>query len=116
MSLLKQQDNGTGMRAMATPPSWADAEIPMPLRRNGVRDYQIDGEAVLLDPKTHKVFLLNQTALAVWRRCDGQATIRQVAQSLTKTYRVVFEAALDHVAQLIALFAASQLLDLGTDS
>ncbi len=116
MTLLKQQENGTGMRALATPPSWTDAEIPMPLRRNEVRDYRIDGESVLFDPRSHKMYLLNQTALAVFRCCDGQTTMREVAESLTKTYRVVFETALDHVEQLVALFAASQLLDLGTDS
>jgi len=111
MSLLTQQDNGTGTRAMATPPSWTDAEIPLPLRRHDVYDYQIDAEAVLFDPKTHKILQLNQTALAVFRRCDGQTTMRQVAESLTKIYNVPFDSALDHVEQVIALFADSSLLD-----
>jgi hypothetical protein len=88
----------------------------MPLRRNDVRDYQIDAEAVLFDPKTHKILLLNQTALAVFRRCDGETTMRQVAESLTKTYHVAFDNALDHVEQLVGLFAASSLLDVEEDA
>ncbi len=111
MSLLNRQENVTGMQALATPPSWTDTEIPMPLRRNDVRDYQIDGEAVLFDPKTQKILQLNQTALAVYRRCDGQTKMRQVAESLTRTYHVAFDSALDQVEQLVGLFAASSLLE-----
>ena len=87
-----------------------------PFRRDHLHVEELDGKAVLFDPKTHNMYLLNQTALAVFRRCDGRTTTRQLAESLTKTYRVAFEAALDHVEQLVALFAASQLLDLGADS
>jgi len=116
VSLLKQQEHETGPRAPATPPSWTDAETAIPARRTELRDYQMDGEAVLFDPKTQKMYLLNQTALAVFRRCDGQTTMRQVAESLAETYHVAFENALDHTEQLIALFAHSQLLDLGSQS
>lgn len=115
MSPLKLQENQTGIQALATPPSWTDTEIPMPFRRNDIRDYQIDGEAVLFDPQTHKILLLNKTALAVFRRCDGQTTICQVAESLTNSYNVAFDKALNQVEQVIGLFAASSLLDLGDD-
>ena len=115
MSPVKQQENGASSRALATPPSWMHAEIPIPLRRDDLRDYQIDGEAVLFDPKTHKILLLNQTALAVFRRCDGQTTIREAAESLSKIYHVAFDTALDHVEQVVGLFAASSLLDAEDD-
>ncbi len=111
MSLLKHQDNVANGQALATLPSWPSAEIPMPLRRDDIRDYQIDAEAVLFDPKTHKILLLNQTALAVFRCCDGQTTVRQVAETLTNSYNVALDSALDHVEQLVASFAASSLLD-----
>ena len=107
---------GAGTRKLATPPSWISTEIHMPLRRHDMRIYQIDGEAVLFDPNSCRMYLLNQTALTVWRRCDGRATTREVAQSLTRNDQVNYETALDHVEQLVALFAASQLLDLGSDS
>ena len=97
-------------------PRWVIQEaFVVPPRRSDVREHQIDGEAVLFDPKTHEMYLLNPTALAVFRRCDGQTTMCQVAESLTKTHQVAFDSALDHVGQLVALFAASQLLDLETD-
>ncbi len=110
MSQLNHQENVTVAQALATPPSWTKAEIPMPLRRHDIRIYQIDGEAVLFDPKTHKILQLNVTALAVFRRCDGQTTMRQVAESLTDSFNVTFDIALDQVEQLVGLFAASSLL------
>jgi len=97
--------------APVTPPWWRNAESSIPARRKEVRDYQIDGEAVLFDPKTRKMYLLNQTALTVFRRCDGLTTMRQVAESLTNTYHVAMDSALDHVEHLVGVFAASSLLD-----
>ncbi len=110
MTLLS---TGTGTRELPTPPSWTDAEIPMPLRRHDMRIYQIDGEAVVFDPETHKILQLNVTALSVFRRCDGQTTMRQVAQSLSDSFNVTFDSALDQVEQVVGLFAASSLLVLG---
>ena len=107
MSLLS---NGAGTRELLTQPSWTNTEIPMPLRRHDIRIYQIDGEAVLFDPKTHKILQLNMTALAVLRRCDGQTTMRQVAESLTNSFNVTFDSALDQIEQVVELFAASSLL------
>ena len=112
MTMLKQHENETGIRALATPPSWTDAEVPIPVRRNEVRDYRIDGESVLFDPRSHNMYLLNQTALTVFRRCDGQTTIRQIADLLSKTYHVAFDSALGQVEQLVVLFADARLVDL----
>lgn len=96
----------------ATPPSRSDAEIPMPPPRHDIRIYQIDGEAVVFEPKTHQILQLNVTALSLFRRCDGQTTIRQVAASLTHSFDVTFDTALDQVEQVVALFTASNLLEL----
>lgn len=89
--------------------------IVVPPRRKGVREHELDGEALLFDPRTRKTYLLNKTAFAVWRHCDGQATARQIANEQSEDYEVQFEAALDHVEQLVTLFADSELLDLGND-
>ena len=76
-----------------------------------MRAYEIDGEAVLFEPNRKKILLLNQTALAVWRRCDGRATIRETAEAMSREYDVVYETALDHVEELVTLFSSSNLLD-----
>ena len=104
--------NGSGTHLLGTPPSWTSMEIPMPLRRSNIRIYQLDGEAVVFDPKTNKILQLNRTALAAFRRCDGQTTMRQVARSLTDSFHVTFDSALNQVEQVVGLFAASNLLEL----
>ena len=55
----------TDTQAPAAPASWTNTEFLVPLRRSDVRIFQVDDEAVLFDSKTHRILLLNQTALAV---------------------------------------------------
>ncbi len=116
MSLLMQREDGTGGQALATPPPLTDTEIAIPARRSELHDYEIDGEAVIFDTRTHGMYLLNQTALAVFRNCDGRTTMRQVAESLSETYDVAPEDALAHVEHIVAMFSHSRLLDLGRES
>lgn len=111
MSLLMQREDGTGGQALATLQPLTDTEVFIPARRSELRDYEIEGEAVVFDTTTHGMYLLNQTALAVFRRCDGRATMRQVAESLSETYNVSLGNALDHVKHLVAMFSHSRLLD-----
>jgi hypothetical protein len=53
---------------------------------------------------------MNETALLVWRACDGCSTTRQLAARLTQTYEVSLETALEDVEQLIAAFAQAGLV------
>jgi len=94
-------------------PRWTDrrAVVIAPCRRGDIVVDELDGEAILLDPGTGNTYRLNQTALTVWSRCDGRATTRDIVAVLTETYDVDFDTALDHVDQLIALFAEAGLLE-----
>ena len=99
-----------------THPHWTMEDVSaVPPRRKDVCEHELDGEAVLFDPKARNTYLLNGTALAVWRRCDGRATTQQIADEQSTAYEVQLEAARDHVEQLVALFADSGLLDLAGD-
>jgi hypothetical protein len=80
-----------------------------PTRNEGIQEYPIDGEALLFDPQTQTLYQLNETALAVWRSCDGR-TIRDVARNLTTRFDVEFETALRHARDLMGLFCARSLL------
>jgi PqqD family protein of HPr-rel-A system len=92
---------------------WAtDATILPPPRRDDVIEEELDGEVVLFDPRSGNTYRLNQTAAAVWRRCDGRATTREIAEQLAQAYDVESEAALDDVEQLVTLFGQSRLLEL----
>ncbi len=114
MFLRKQGNDPAGNNGTLTSSSsWSDGRATIPARRNDVRAYVVDGGAVLFEPRRKKAILLNQTALAVWHRCDGRATIRETAEAMSGEYDVVFETALDHVEELVALFSSSNLLDHG---
>lgn len=88
-----------------------DLFIPPP-RRTDLAVETLDGEALLYDPATGQTHRLSHGALSVWQQCDGNRTTKTLAQNQTEIFDIDFETALDHVEQLIALFAEGGLLDL----
>ncbi len=95
-------------------PRWPlrEATIVIPRRRRNIVEEQLDNEAVLINPCNGHVYRLNETAVCVWRSCDGQATMRRIVEQMIAGYDVDSEDALDYVYQLVALFAESDLLEL----
>jgi hypothetical protein len=87
-----------------------------PLRRDDVDVVELDGEVVFSDPVDGQTYHLNGTAYAVWQRCDGRTTTRQIAEALTAEYDVDFDTALDDVEQLVAFFARTALAGVPTRS
>lgn len=88
-----------------------EAQITAPARRADLSESELDGEGLLYDEATGQTHRLNQTALAVWRLCDGQRTTRDIAEVLTDAYEVEFDRALDHVEQILVRLAEAGLLN-----
>jgi PqqD family protein of HPr-rel-A system len=88
-----------------------EAKIVPPPRRTDIVEEELDGEVLLFDPQSGDTHRLNQTAFAVWQKCNGLTTTEEIAAELTCGYEVEFETALDHVEELVGLFAQSRLLD-----
>lgn len=100
------------------PPRWtvrAGAIAALRRRADLVED-ELDGEAILSDVRTGGIHRLNETALIVWRWCDGRTTTLQIACGLTRQYDVGLEIALDHVEQLLVLFAEAGLVEVEASS
>jgi hypothetical protein len=93
-----------------------EATIIPPPRRADVIEEELDGEVVLFDPRGGSTYRLNQTAVGIWRECDGRVSTREIAEQLTQGYDVEFEIALDHVEQVVALLGQSMLLDMSDGS
>ncbi len=89
----------------------AKTSFLIPRRRDDLVLDELDAEASVFDPRSGNTYHLNQTAHIVWMRCDGFTTPRQIAREMTKTYEVTSQIALDHVEQLVSMFAASGLLE-----
>ena len=51
-------------------------------KREDIKTWEVEGEAVLYDPNSGMGHILNPTALRIWALCDGQNTTGDIAQTL----------------------------------
>jgi hypothetical protein len=95
-----------------TSASWTsrDAAIVAPPRRRDVVTHELDDEVIITLPADGSTYHLNRTAVAVWERCDGRNTTREIATVLARDYDVAFDEALNDVEELIMWLADSSLL------
>jgi hypothetical protein len=81
-----------------------------PARRDDVMEYPVDAEAVLFDPTSRNMYVLNESALSVWRMCDGRTTVHEMAGSHMNVHAVDVRTARDDIDRLLGSFAAVNLL------
>ena len=61
-------------------------------REDGLIVKEFPDEVLVYDRKTHRAHCLNQSAGLVWRHCDGQSTVKDIAKTLkTETASPVTE-------------------------
>ncbi|MBI2059063.1 MAG: PqqD family protein [Nitrospirae bacterium] len=70
----------------------------------------VDGEAVIVDPSTQEVHILNETGSFVWSLADGSMTAGAMAQRLSDAFEVDAETALKDVEELLATLTSKKLL------
>ena len=51
-------------------------------RSEGLIIKELDGELAIYDEREHRAHELNETAAAVWRRCDGETPLDQIAAEI----------------------------------
>ena len=81
-----------------------------PLRRTDIIVHELDGEGLLFDGTSGDTHQLNQTALFVWRACDGGRDAREIAERLVEVYDVSIEDAVRHVARMLREFLQRRLI------
>jgi hypothetical protein len=74
-----------------------------------VREEGDEGEALLFDPETERLKVLNRTGFLLWNWCDGHRTQRDLTQMLSERYP---SADRDTVQADVGRFV-QQMLDLG---
>lgn len=79
-------------------------------RRPGLRMQELDGEALIFDPVSADTHHLNQTALLIWRQCDGRKDTLGLAQGLADVYGISPEAAVGHVKRMLQTLEERGLL------
>lgn len=95
-----------------SPVPWTSraAEITPPPRRRDVNVLDLDEEVIIAEPGDGSTYHLNLTAAAVWERCDGRTTTRQIAAGLAGAFDVTFDEALNDVEELVVWFLETGLL------
>ena len=53
-------------------------------RREGIIRKEVDGELLIYDLTRDKAHCLNESAAAIWKRCDGHTSTKEIAASLAK--------------------------------
>jgi len=87
---------------------------PCPVRRKDLRVHELDGEALIFDPRSSDTHRLNETALLLWQHCDGQHNAAGMANTLAGRYNVTPQEALQHVERTIGeLLALGLVLQTG---
>ncbi len=57
-------------------------------RQDGLVVEELPDETLAYDLKRHKAHCLNRTSALVWRRCDGQTTVAEVAALLERELKI----------------------------
>ena len=73
----------------------------LPSRRDDLHVEELDGEAVLYDPRIGAIHRFNATTFSVWNACDGSCTSNEIAVSLAKHFSVETDEALRDVGSVI---------------
>ena len=81
-----------------------------PKQRSDVRMRLVEGERVVFDRRCGLIHQLNPTASYIWERCDGTATIADIAQHLAEAFGVDPQTAAADVVALIAQLHTLELL------
>ncbi len=81
------------------PQRQASEQTP-PRRRLDLIQHELDGEALIFDPRSLDTHRLNATALFVWRLCDGTHAPSQISDAVAGRYDVDEAGAARHVQRL----------------
>lgn len=62
--------------------------LQKPTRREDVMCREIGGEGILYNPETKYMHILNKTAFALWKLCDGKHDSLQITSEITSRFEV----------------------------
>jgi PqqD family protein of HPr-rel-A system len=83
-----------------------------PRRRDDVLTEPLEDETVVLDLVSGEYHMLNRTGLLIWKRCDGEHSLDQLADTLVQTFGLDRDEALADVRHLIEQLQKAELVQL----
>ena len=83
----------------------------IPRRRGDLNVEELDGEAVLYDPRRQAVHRFDAVTLFVWDSCDGSRSVSEIASAVVGRFAVGQDAALAQVERIVAELGKRGLLE-----
>jgi hypothetical protein len=85
------------------------------LNKRPVRDAEVwlrktTKETTIYDRGTGSVFLLNDTALAIWELCDGETTVEEMVTAVCELCGMHRDIVMEDVDRILTAFGAAGLL------
>ena len=89
----------------------------VPRHRDDLNVEELDGEAILYDPRGQAVHRFDAVTLFVWNSCDGLRSVTEIANAVVGRYAIGRDAALAQVQRIVAGLGELGLLeqDFATD-
>lgn len=72
---------------------------------------ELDGELVLLDPRTHRLHVLDPLGTVIWRLFDGEATVDELTADLAYAFSAPAEVVGQDFVSLVAALRAASLIE-----
>jgi hypothetical protein len=84
----------------------------MPKRRDDLVARREDPDLLLLDPVSGQVKVLNETAVFIWDRCDGEKTLDSVMEEMAAIYDGISAEEIENdLVMVINKFVSSGLVE-----
>jgi pyrroloquinoline quinone biosynthesis protein D len=83
-----------------------------PVHRAGVYFEEMDDEAVVYGRTGKRAIHLNETATVVWKLCDGERTVADIAALLTREYPASADEIAEGVAKAVDQMVAARMMSL----
>jgi len=88
-----------------------DESTKMPKVRGDVSIQELGEEVMIYDPLNEKVHILNNTAHCIWNLCNGNCTIQEIKEEISKKFPETTEQEiLKDIATAIDNFEKNKLL------
>lgn len=82
-----------------------------PRRSGGLVSLELDGEVLLLDPRTDGLHHLDRLGTIIWKVLDGEATVDELVDDLADAFATPVDTVRTDLSSLLTTLAAVGLLD-----
>lgn len=88
-----------------------DLPAGCPQQISGAYVHRTTSEAAVIGPDRSGVYVLNDTAVALWELCDGRTTPDEMVEAVCTAFRTVREIAEDDVRRVLGELTLLGLLE-----